>query len=250
MKYNNLEAFRKKLREHKLCKGMIITMTDPVVSEIAGEIGCDFTWIDAEHNLLDPETIMHHIRAVRGSDCAPLVRVPWNEWGIIKPILDAAPAGVIIPMINTADEAAEAVSCCKYPPFGKRGFGIKRCSCYGSIPFSDYLEAAQTDPMVILQIEHISVLKELDRILQIPGIDSICIGPADLSGSMGKPCAYDDPEIKQVLDEIAYKVKKAGLYLGTAESLTAAWRQRQIDWIANMSDCGALLTGARAELEA
>ncbi len=245
MKYNNLETFRRKLQEHKLCKGMIITMTDPIVSEIASELDFDFTWIDTEHNLLNQETIFRHIMAVRGSDCAPLVRVQWNEWGVIKPILDAAPAGVIIPMINSVAEAAEAVSSCKYPPHGKRGFGVKRCSCYGKIPFNEYLKQAQNEPMVILQIEHVSVLKELDNILQIPGIDSICIGPADLSGSMGKPCEYDDPEIKKILDEIAYKVKKAGLYLGTAEGLTDDWLLRKIDWIACTSDCGALIAGAK-----
>ena len=248
MKYNNLEIFRCKLQKKKLCKGMLISMTDPIVSEIAGELGFDFTWIDTEHNMLNPETVMRHIMAARGSECAPLVRVQWSEWGVIKPVLDAAPAGVIIPMINSAAEAAEAISCCKYPPRGKRGFGIKRCSCYGNIKFTDYLKQAKSEPMVILQIEHISVLKELDQILQLPGIDSICIGPADLSGSMGKPCAYDDPEVKRVLDEISAKVKKAGLYLGTAESLTEDWKARNVDWIACASDCGSLISGAKFEL--
>ena len=248
MKYNNLEKFRRKLQEHKLCKGMIISMTDPVVSEIAGELGFDFTWIDTEHNLLNQETVFRHIMAVRGSDCAPLVRVQWNEWGIIKPILDAAPAGVIIPMVNSVAEAIEAVSSCKYPPYGKRGFGVRRCSCYGKIPFKEYLKQAENETMVIVQVEHVSVLKELDDILQIPGIDSICIGPADLSGSIGKPCAYDDPEIKKILDEIAYKVKKTGLYLGTAEALTDDWLQRKIDWIACSSDCGSLIAGAKMQI--
>ena len=249
MKYNNLEILRNKLQAHKLCKGMIISLADPVISEIAAELGFDFTWIDTEHNLFNPETVLRHIMAVRGSDCAPLVRVQWNEWGMIKPILDAAPAGVIIPMINSTAEALEAVSSCKYPPRGKRGFGVKRSACYGRIPFDEYLKQAESEPMVILQIEHVDVLKELDHILQIPGIDSICIGPADLSASLGKPCAYDDPEIKKVFDEIACKVKKAGLYLGTAESLTEDWLKRKIDWIACAGDCGALITGARTALD-
>ena len=136
--------------------------------------------------------IKQHIMAVRGTDCAPFVRVPWNEHGIIKPILDLAPAGVIIPMINTADAARAAVAACKYPPRGNRGCGVRRGNRYGMMPWAEYVDHADREPLVILQIEHVEAVKNLDAILQVEGIDSICIGPTDLSGSMGKLNQHDE----------------------------------------------------------
>ena len=248
MNLNNLEKFRARLASDRICLGMVISLSDPSVSEIAGELGFDFTWIDAEHCPLNIETILGHLQAVRGSDCAPLVRVQWNEWGIIKPILDLAPAGVIIPMVNSAAEAEEAVASCKYPPRGKRGCAARRGRRYGLTPFFDYLASSEADPMVILQVEHIDAVRELDAILRVPGIDSICIGPADLSGSMGKLCRFDDPEVSRVIDEVAAKVKAAGLPLGTADALTPEWRRRGIDWIACAGDTGAIVSAARSTL--
>lgn len=228
---------------------MLLTLTDPTVAEAAGEIGFDFVWIDAEHVALDPETVSLHIGALRAFDCAPFVRVQWNDWGIIKPVLDMAPAGVIIPMINSAEEAEAAVASCRYPPRGIRGCGPRRGNRFGLGNFNEYLEDSKRDPLVILQIEHVDALKELDRILDVPGIDSICIGPADFSGSMGKLCQFDDPEVARGLDEIAAKVKKRGLLLGTADAYTPRWKERGVDWIACTGDLGMIVGNGKRFLD-
>ena len=207
MKINNLEILKSNFSK-KLCLGMVVTLTDPTVSEVAGDIGFDFTWIDMEHAALNIETVMAHVMAVRGTDCAPLVRVPVNEPWVIKTVLDIAPAGVIIPMVNTAEEAAAAVAACRYPPAGIRGCGVRRATRYGSLPFEKYLKVSESEPMIIIQIEHIQAVKNIDDILKVPGIDSICVGPCDLSGSMGKLNQLDAREVNEAIDEVCCKTKK------------------------------------------
>ena len=244
MKINNLEIFREKLGK-ELCLGMVVTLTDHVVSEVAGDTGFDFTWIDMEHAALNIETTMAHVMAVRGTDCAPFVRVPVNEPWVIKTVLDIAPAGVIIPMVNTAEEAEIAVAACKYPPVGIRGCGVRRATGYGKMPFDEYLKVSETEPLVIIQIEHIDAVENLDKILKVPGIDSICVGPCDLSGSMGKLNQLDDSEVNAVIDKICFKTREAGLILGTAGLSQESCIKRGIQWVAVAGDYPLLSTTGR-----
>ncbi len=250
MDINNLEKFRAKIRNGGVCVGLVITLADPSVSELAGDAGFDFTWIDAEHAPHTLQTIMTHVMAQRGTGCAPFVRAAWNEWGIIKPILDLAPAGIIIPMVNDREAAELAVANCKYPPAGNRGFGVRRGAGYGAVPTPEYLRRSDSDPMVIIQIEHINAVKHLDEILKVPGIDSVCIGPCDLSGSMGRLGDVNHPEVLRVIDEVSAKVKRAGLLLGTASGAPfEMWKARGIDWIAPIGDTECLFRHARTILE-
>lgn len=239
MSINNLDKFQAVTRS-RTAIGTVISLSDPAVSELAGECGLDFTWIDAEHAPLTIQDIMAHIIALRGTDCAPFVRVPWNEWGVIKPILDLMPAAVIIPMVNSAEMAREAVSFCRYPPVGTRGCGVRRGNRYGAVDFKSYLRESQSNPMVIVQIEHIDAVRNLDAILAVEGIDSICIGPYDLSGSMGLLGEMNHPELNRVMDEIAAKTLRAGIMLGTASAPLQRWLARGVQWIAMTSDCGAM----------
>ncbi len=241
MEINNLEKFKSKMLSGKTCIGTVITLTDPSVSELAGDVGFDFTWIDGEHSPNNITSIMGHIMALRGTDCAPLVRVPWNEQGVIKPILDLAPAGVIIPMVNSADEAEAAVAACRYPSRGRRSCSPRRGWKYGAYNLFDYLKASQNDPMVIVQIEHIDAVKNLDEILRVPGVDSICIGPYDLSGSMGIMHQMDNPEINRILEEICVKTLKAGVLLGMAATSYFPWEKHGVNWVAMTSDWGAMV---------
>lgn len=244
MQINNLETFREKLGK-ELCLGMVVTLTDHVVSEVAGDAGFDFTWIDMEHAALNIETTMAHVMAVRGTKCAPFVRVPVNEPWIIKTVLDIAPAAVIIPMVNSADKAKAAVAACKYPPVGMRGCGVRRATGYGAMAFDDYLKVSESEPMVIIQIEHIDAVNNLDEILKVCGVDSICIGPCDLSGSMGKLNLLDDPEVNAVIDEICRKTLGAGLLLGTAGLSQESCIKRGIQWVAVAGDCGMIAATGR-----
>lgn len=254
MSMNNLAGFRAKLEQHQTCIGCCVTLSDPAISELIGELGFDFTWIDGEHAPLNIETILRHIMALRASGAAPLVRVAWNQHWLIKPVLDLAPAAIIIPMVNSADEVRAAISACRYPPAGIRGCGPRRGTRFGRTPFGQYLEDSRQDPMVIVQFEHISALEHLDEILKIEELESVCIGPADFSGSMGYVNDPFRPEIAAILDDAAARIKAAGKYLGTATGADSrnleVWKKRGADWIAVDSDWGGMAAGCLASLNA
>lgn len=249
MDINNLDKFRAKIASGKLCIGTVITLNDPAVSELAGDAGFDFTWIDAEHAPHTIESIMGHVMALRGTDCAPLVRVAWNDQVILKPVLDLAPAGVIIPMVCDKEQAEAAVAACKYPLRGVRGCGVRRGVRYGTTPFNEYLKSSVSEPMVIVQIEHVNAVKNLDEILKVPGIDSICIGPCDLACSMGLIDDLGSPEVDKVIDEIIAKARKANMCIGTASGPCSKWKNRGINWIALTSDCGSMMAESVRILE-
>lgn len=248
MKINNLETFIG-TTQRRVALGTIISLADPAVSELAADAGFDFTWIDSEHAPFTIQELHHHVMAVRGTPCAPFVRVPWNEHGIIKPILDLAPAGVIIPMVNSAELAREAVAACRYPPAGNRGCGTRRATAYGAKPFAEYLKESENEPLVIVQIEHIDAVRNLDAILKVPGVGSVCVGPYDLSGSMGKLGQLTDPEVVQVIEEICEKTRLAGVMLGAFGVPLAQWRKRGIHWTALCSDCSCMFGQARQLLD-
>ena len=110
MEINNLEKFKNTIASGKTALGAVVSLSDMAVSECAGDCGLDFIWIDAEHSPHTLDTIKGHVTACRGTGCAPFVRVSANDPGVLKPVLDLAPAGVIIPMVNSAEEAESAVS--------------------------------------------------------------------------------------------------------------------------------------------
>lgn len=247
MNVNNLEKFRRNLEGGKLCLGMVISLSDPTVSEIAGDAGFDFSWIDMEHAALNIETVQEHVRAARGTGMAPIVRVPWNDPILIKPVLDLAPAGVIIPMVNTRAEAEKAVAACRYPPVGIRGCGIRRGTRYGAEAFGDYLEKSKNDPMIIIQIEHVKAVENLDEILKVKGIDSICIGPSDLAASMGKLGDFDNKEVEETVDFICKKAEKSGMMTGSVGGTGnfEKWKRRGAKWLAVTGDICVVFNTAK-----
>ncbi len=241
-----LNRFQKNLAEKEISLGCIISLSDLTVSELAGDCGMDFAWIDAEHSPHTVEGVMRHLIALRGTGCAGFVRVRANEPMLIKPYLDLAPDAVIIPMVNTAEAAEAAVAACRYPKTGVRGCGVRRAARYGAEDFFDYAKRSEKDPKVIIQVEHIEAVKNLDEILEVKGIDSICVGPCDLSGSMGILNQMSDPELNRILDEVCAKIKAKGIMLGTAAGDFPRWKARGVDWFAGISDWGAMAAGIRA----
>ena len=223
------------LKTGRTSVGCVVTMSDLAVSELAGDCGMDFCWIDAEHAPHTIQDVQRHLIAMRGTGCAGLVRVRACEPMLIKPYLDLAPDGVIVPMVNTPELAEAAVAACRYPPGGIRGCGVRRAVRYGAEDFFDYVKRSEKWPLVICQIEHIDAVKNLDKILKVPGV-----------GSMGILNRTDDPELNRVIDEAALKIKKAGKWLGTAAGDFPRWKARGVDWFAGTSDWGAMAAGIRA----
>jgi 4-hydroxy-2-oxoheptanedioate aldolase len=162
--------------------GAWISLRDPLLAEVAGSSGYDYVCIDMQHGMSDYEHVTHHLQALARTPVTPIVRVPWLEFGIIGRVLDAGALGVIIPMVNSPEEAKVAVDACRYAPVGKRSFGPLGASTrYGG----GYAASANDVVACIPMIETRQAVETIDAILSVPGIDAAYIGPADLSLTYG-----------------------------------------------------------------
>ena len=239
--------FLAKARAGRLPLGAVVTFADAAVTEVVAAAGFDFVWIDGEHGIIDRKQAQDHIIAAEARGLAALYRVPACDHTEIKRIIDLGPAGVIVPMVMGAADAARAVSACRYPVHGgDRGCGFRRRFAYGARDVAEYLDEAREEPLVIIQLEHIAAVRDLDRILAVPGLGSVLIGPYDLSMSMGKPGAWHDPEVSAVFDECCRKVKAADVLLGVyTECDFDFWKRRGVDYLAIKNDTNAMLAGFR-----
>lgn len=245
MKINNLENFLKTLKSGRMAYGCCITSADESATEIACAAGFDFVWIDGEHGQMDRNVAMRHLVAVKGTGVASFYRVPACDHTEIKKVIDLAPAGIIVPMVMNENDAAKAVAACRYPIHGgNRGCGYRRGLEYGARSVEEYLIEAAHDPLVIIQLEHIDAARRLDKILAVPGIDSVLIGPYDFSMSMGKPGQFEDPEVCAAFDEACAKVIAKGIPLGVyCESNFELWRKRGVRYMSVKNDTNAMLFG-------
>ncbi len=193
--------------------GSWITLNNPSIAEIMSDAGFDWLCVDMEHSVTDYTEAQQIILAIQSKGLKAFVRVGENNTRIIKRVLDAGADGIIVPSVNSAAEAQKAVDSVKYPPFGKRGVGLARAQSYG-FGFESYRDNASKGIMLIVQIEHINAINELDAILQTNGVDGTFIGPYDLSGSMGKPGNWNDPEVEKALLIYEETVKKYDKWVG------------------------------------
>ena len=198
------------MNNKKFSLGSWISLGHPSIAEVMADAGFDWLCIDLEHSVTDYFEAQQLIMAIQGKGLKAFVRVGENNARIIKRILDAGADGIIVPSVNSAVEALKAVKSVKYPPTGNRGVGLARAQGYG-FNFESYRDIKSKDIILIVQIEHINAINELDDILNIDGVDGTFIGPYDLSGSLGKPGQWDEPEVVQALkiyEETAKKYDK------------------------------------------
>ncbi len=210
MKYHNL---KEKLNNNELTIGSWITIGHTSVIEILSQANFEWLTIDLEHTTLDLTITQNLIASIQSYNMAALVRVSKNEEVIIKRVLDAGANGVIVPMVCTAEDARRAVEYVKYPPVGKRGVGLNRAQQYG-FAFNEYKKWVEENSIVIAQIEHIDGIKNVESIINTPGIDGVIIGPYDLSGSMGYPGEYERAEVKEALEVFKAACKKYNKCMG------------------------------------
>jgi 2-keto-3-deoxy-L-rhamnonate aldolase RhmA len=209
--FEEIKAFRAKLAEGRACLGVGITFSDPAVSEAIGR-SADFLWIDLEHNPISLESMQAHLIAARAAGVPALVRVPGSETPMIKRVLDSGAPGLIVPQVASAAEVQHVVDAARYRPQGNRGYGPRRPSNYGRGGGADYMQAANRDLFLAVQIENTQALEALDAIARTPHLDSLVIGPYDLSISMG--LAITHAEVREAIKRIVAVAKKAGLSVG------------------------------------
>jgi 4-hydroxy-2-oxoheptanedioate aldolase len=229
-------------------------MASPIATEVVASAGYDCVMIDLEHGPGDYLDATAQAQAVSGLPCAPLIRVPENAPVYLKRALDVGPAGVMVPMVDSADRAGAAVSACRYPPRGVRGVAhpIARASGYGT-DLARYVERFEEELLVICQIETPAAVENAAAIAAVDGVDMVFVGPMDLSASAGHFNEPDHAEVDRLIDRIEAAARDAGALLGalaTPGRPAAALFERGFDLVVDAVDVGLLRDAARANVEA
>lgn len=200
---------KERVRKGEVTIGSWLQLPSPRVAKIMGIQGFDWLAIDIEHGSISIETLPEMIEAISAGGATPLVRLSHNDPVEIKRVLDAGAQGIIVPMVNSANEAEAAVKSAKYPPDGIRGIGYSNANLYGA-KFKTYFERFNSEVVIIVQIEHIDSVQKVDEILAVEGIDGYMIGPYDLSGSMGLTGQLQQPDFLAALEKPLTAAGKTG----------------------------------------
>jgi 2-keto-3-deoxy-L-rhamnonate aldolase RhmA len=233
--------------------GTFCVSNSRAVIETLATSGMDYTLIDTEHFMTNPETIEQMITAAEAAGVTPFVRVQENVH-LIDRCVSAGARGVMVPMIHTREQAQEAVNVMKYAPVGKRGVCNPRAVTYGARGLEDMLNFYQTENdnvMCILQMETIESYRNLPEILEVEGIDSIFVGRFDLTHSMGITGQFDDPEVVKIVENTLRMGKEKGLYMGiiTMDAAdTNKFFQMGYDWVSMAGDMMLLAMAAQGEM--
>ncbi|MBN1556983.1 MAG: 2,4-dihydroxyhept-2-ene-1,7-dioic acid aldolase [Lentisphaerae bacterium] len=218
------------LRQRQPCLGSWVQVGHAAVAEMLARAGFAWLGIDAEHGEVVEQDYGNLFRAMRGYGTVPLVRVRENAVLPIRRALDLGAGGIIVPLVETADQAACAVAAARYPPEGVRGFAFQRANAWG-VDFDAYVAAANHETAVVVMIESKAAVENIDAILAVAGVDGVFVGPYDLSGSYGIPGRTDAPVIADACRRVADACSRAGKSAGqhlvkpTADTVRTALEQ-------------------------
>jgi 4-hydroxy-2-oxoheptanedioate aldolase len=232
--------------------GLWMNLVSPIAAEALAGAGFDWLLIDGEHGPNDIPTILAQVQAI-GSRTSVVVRPPVGEVRMIKQLLDLGVQTILVPMIESADHAAQMVKAMHYPPVGMRGVGatIARASDYGRI--TDYITSANDQTCLILQIESRAGLAALPEILKLDGVDGVFIGPADLAADMGHPGNSSAPEVQAAIDKALAAIMASGKSAGIL-TFDAKAAQRYsamgVTFLGIGSDVAVLVKAVTATLQA
>jgi len=205
-------SFRHKLIDGQLLWGTLVSLPSPEITEIFSDTGFDWMFIDMEHAPLDAADVQRILQAA-GNSIAGIIRLPANDPIWIKKALDIDPAGIMLPLVNTAEEAANAVKWSKYPPQGTRSVGVGRVHRYG-YALQKTIETANDNVAVVVQVEHIRAVENIESIVAVDGVDAVLIGPYDLSASMGIPGQVSDPRVTDAIEKVRLACQKKKMPIG------------------------------------
>ncbi len=246
-------SLKQRLAAGKKALGCWLQTASPIAAEMLSLVGYDFLLIDNEHgpaSLSDSVALLHAMAATQTSS---VMRVPWNDPVYLKRALDIGVEGVMIPAIETREQAEQAVRACRYPPAGFRGsaYQVVRAGSYGMAP--NYRETAADNLLIILQIESKRAVENIEAIAAVDGIDMLLIGPNDLAGTVGKLGDIEDAAVMGLIERAERAIKASGKKLG---SIAFAGRNFQqmfdhgYDLIAASTDMTLMREGALAEVKA
>ncbi|MFA0944702.1 MULTISPECIES: HpcH/HpaI aldolase family protein [Pseudomonas syringae group] len=204
-------TLKSKLGNGQPVYGLISSIPAPAAIELIAEAGFDFVIIDMEHVLINPETVENMIRVAESYGLTPLVRVADLNPKTLLRLLDGGAQGIVLPMIESPEQLADAITACKYHPLGRRSLNAGRPGSFGKHSLAQYVEAANQQIMVVAMIESAEGVRRAAEIAAVPGLDMILEGAADLSQSLGMPWQIDQPDVQQALSDTWQAAQAAGV---------------------------------------
>lgn len=243
-----LNPFKRALGAGELQLGLWCSFAHHATVEVLAGSGFDWLLLDTEHTTGDLAIVHTQLQALMGSHAHPIVRPPWNDTVVIKRYLDLGVQSLLIPFIETEEEARHAVAATRYPPRGVRGYAsAARASGFGRI--ADYATRCEEELCVLLQVESLRGLENLERIAAVEGVDGIFIGPGDLSAALGHVGQPAHPAVLPVVEAAILRVlatgKAAGILTGS-EALARRYIELGCRFVAVGSDVGMLARGTEA----
>jgi 2-keto-3-deoxy-L-rhamnonate aldolase RhmA len=205
-------GFRARLKRREPLFGTMVTLANAASAEVLAAAGFDWLFIDAEHGPLETRELAEILQAV-SHRTACIIRVPEGAEVPIKRALDLGAHGIIVPQVNTREQAERVVRFARYAPEGARGVGLARAHGYGA-RFREYLRDANDQIAVIVQAEHATAVDNIEDIVSVPGVDAVLVGPYDLSASLGKMGQIDAPAVVAAIRRVTDVCRAAGMPLG------------------------------------
>lgn len=243
------QTFTERLRADNPAIGMWVSSGSPVAAEIAASAGFHWVLIDAEHSPYSLETVTALLRATDAYDATRVVRLPVNDTVLIKQYLDLGAQNLMIPMVDSAEEAEQAVRAMHYPPRGVRGVGsaLARSSRWNGVP--DYLTTASETVNLIVQIESAQAVENARDIVSVDGVDAVFIGPSDLAASMGFIGQQTHPDVLAAVDKAMRAAIDAGVPVGVNafnQDQARAYLDQGAEFVLVGADVQLLASGARS----
>jgi 4-hydroxy-2-oxoheptanedioate aldolase len=246
---------KQRLKAGEPSVGTWLAIPSPESAEQVARLGLDWLVVDTEHNAVDIRTLAQMFAAMAATPVAPMVRIPWNTPENFKRVLDSGAWGMVVPMVNTREEAERAVRATRYPPLGDRSVGGGRIAISFGGSAEEYFRAANDEILLVIQIEHAKGVENADEILSVPGVDACFIGPNDMAASMGigigVPLESDHPQLMQAIEHVRVTCEKHGVAPGIHCSHAGGVRMRMeqgFRFLAMASELRYLMVGLREDL--
>ena len=229
--------FKEGLTQGEVQIGLWLSSTTSYMAEIAATSGYDWLLIDGEHAPNTLQDLYHQLQAMAPYASQPVIRPVDDTRSLIKQVLDIGARTLLIPMVESAQQARDIVSAMRYPPDGVRGVGasVARAARWGRV--DNYMARANEGLCLLIQVESKAALDNLDEILEVEGVDGVFIGPADLSASLGYPDNAGHPEVQRIIEQSIHRIRKAGKAAGFL-AVDPLMAQKCLAWGANFVAVG------------
>ena len=242
--------FKRGLTEGRVLRGLWSTINDTLVAEMCASLGYDWMLFDTEHSALDPLTVLPLLQAVAPYPLSPIVRPGSNNAAEIKKLLDLGAQNILVPMVNSAQDARAAVAAVDYPPNGIRGVsGMTRATGFAGI--KGYHKSARDEIALIVQVETRNAVDAIEEICAVPGVDGVFVGPADLAAALGHVGEASHPEVINATLSAIHRIIAAGKpagFLSADQGFADEVERAGATFVARDVDMVALKRGLEARL--